>query len=152
MQRHFLSEKETEELIEKIKEKYNISLSPQKVEIGKEKKEVYYFLDGVLSFFSQDLIPTLCAIYKFNISLPSVKVDEGAVRAVLKGADLFVPGIKEYDCSCKPGDIIAVTTMEGKAIAIMKVLISKEDAEKEKRGKFSKNLHYLGDEIWKMCK
>lgn len=155
MQRHFLAKKEADALLAKINQKYGISLSPEKIEIGKEKKEVYYFLDGILAFFTDDVIPTLCLFYKLKIpvtNFPRIKIDEGAVKAVLRGADLFVPGIKEFLCECKEGDIIIATTLDDKPVAVMKALISKEEAEKTKKGKFSQNLHYLGDQIWQMCK
>ncbi|ARM76215.1 DUF1947 domain-containing protein [Acidianus manzaensis] len=155
MQKHVLSKKDSLTLLEKIKEKYNISLNPEKIEIGKEKKATYYFLDGVLAFFGEDIVPTLCLFYKLNVStsiFPLVKIDEGAVKAVLKGADLFVPGIKEYSCDCKGNEIIVVTTLQDKPIAVMKALISKQEAEENKKGKFAQNIHYLGDPIWQMCK
>lgn len=155
MQKHFLSRREAEELLKKIKEKYGLELKPEKIEIGKEKKEVYYFLDGVLAFYTQELIPTLCLFYKLKVpvsNFPRVKVDEGAVKAILRGADLFAPGIKEFLCNCKEGDIVIVTTLDDKPVAITKALISREEAEKTGKGKFSQNLHYLGDRIWQMCK
>lgn len=155
MQKHFLARKDAEILLGKIKEKYNLSLNPEKIELGKEKKSTYYFLDGVLAFFSEELIPTLCLFYKLNVPIsnfPRIRLDEGAVKAVLRGADLFVPGIKEYLCNCKEGEIILATTLDDKPVAVTKALISREEAEKSKKGKFSQNLHYLGDQIWQMCK
>jgi len=150
MQKHFISEKEAEKILEEIKKKYNITVEG-KIEEGKEKKMVYYFIDGLLSFFSEELIPTLCFIRKYNPSLPSVTVDEGAVRHVVKGADLFVPGILQYNCDCKEGDIVLVKTKTGLPIAVIKVAMDKEKAMSEKKGKFGINLHYIDDEIWDMC-
>jgi len=150
MQKHFVSEKEAERILEEIKEKYNITIEG-KIEEGKEKKKVYYFIDGLLSFFSEELIPTLCFIRKYNPPLPSVTVDEGAVRHVVKGADLFVPGIVQYNCDCKEGDIVLVKTKTGLPIAVIKVAMDKEKAMSEKKGKFGINLHYIDDEIWDMC-
>ncbi|AWR97510.1 DUF1947 domain-containing protein [Acidianus sulfidivorans JP7] len=155
MQRHVLSKKDALALLQKIKDKYNLSINPEKIEIGKEKKSIYYFFDDVLAFFGEDIIPSLCLFYKLNVPVSNfqlVKVDEGAVKAVLKGADLFIPGIKEYSCDCKENDIIIVTTLQDKPIAVMKALISKKSAEESKKGKFAVNLHYLGDEIWQTCK
>ncbi|MBB5253902.1 RNA-binding protein [Sulfurisphaera ohwakuensis] len=150
MQRHFLSEKDSKKLISEIKNKYGIDIEG-KIEIGKEKKQVYYFVNGLLSFFSEELIPTLCFIRKYNLQLPSVTVDEGAVKHIINGADLFVPGIVEYNCNCKEGDIVLVKTKTNIPIAIIKVLMDKEKALNEKKGKFGINLHYLNDKIWEMC-
>ena len=150
MQRHLLSEKDKKEFLAKVKSKYGWDLDG-KIEIGKEKKEVYYFIDGLLAFFSDELIPTLCLIQKYNLFMPSVTVDEGAVKHIVNGADLFVPGIVSYDCECKEGDIILVKTKTGIPISVMKVVMPKDKAIAEKRGKFGINLHYLSDKIWEMC-
>ncbi|BFH72737.1 RNA-binding protein [Sulfurisphaera javensis] len=150
MQKHFLSEKEARKILSEIKNKYKIEIQGR-IEVGKEKKEIYYFIDGVLSFFSDDLIPTLCFIRKYNLQLPSVVVDEGAVKHIVNGADLFVPGIVQYDCECKEGDIVLVKTKTNIPIAIIKVILDKEKALAEKKGKFGINLHYLNDKIWEMC-
>ncbi|TRM85946.1 RNA-binding protein, partial [Sulfolobus sp. A20-N-G8] len=52
---------------------------------------------------------------------------------------------------CKEGDIILAKTKTNLPVAILKVLISKEKALAEKRGKFAENLHHVGDKLWEMC-
>jgi len=151
MQRHVISSKDAKIFVKKIKEKYGIDLSNSKLEIGKEKKEIWYYIDGILAFFNEDPIPTLCGILKLKINLPYVIVDEGAVRALSNGADLFVPGIVEYNCSCKENDLILAKTKTNLPVAVLKVLMSKEKAISEKRGKFAENLHHVGDKLWEMC-
>ncbi|ADB88036.1 RNA-binding protein [Saccharolobus islandicus] len=150
MQRHIMSSKDAKIFINKIKEKYNIDISNAKLEVGKEKKETWYYVNDILAFFD-DLIPTLCAIMKLKISLPYVIIDEGAVRAVSKGANLFAPGIVEYGCECKENDIILAKTKTNQPVAVLRVLMSKDKALVEKRGKFAINLHHVGDTIWEMC-
>lgn len=78
-------------------------------------------------------------------------IDEGAVKHVVKGADLFAPGIVSYDCECKEGDIVLVKTKTGLPVSIIKVVMSKEKAMAERKGKFGINLHYVSDKIWEMC-
>ncbi len=145
-----MSSKDAKVFLKSIKDKYGLDLSNAKLEIGKEKKSVWYFVDNTLAFFD-DLIPTLCGVIKLKISLPYVVIDEGAVKAVSAGADLFTPGIVEYDCECKEGDIILAKTKNNLPVAILKVLIPKEKALAEKRGKFAENLHHVGDKLWEMC-
>lgn len=70
---------------------------------------------------------------------------------MIRGADLFVPGIKEYGCKCTEGEIVAAKLRDS-AVAIIKVLKPKERAQSEAKGKFGLNLHHIGDEIWKMCR
>jgi PUA domain protein len=150
MNRHLLSTKESKEFISRIKAIYGIEIKGN-IELGKEKKQKYYFVNGVLSFIGDELIPSLCSVLKLKIELPYVVVDEGAVKAIINGADLFVPGIIEFKCECKNGDIILVKTKTGHPVAVMRVLMSKNDAESLRKGKFAENLHYVGDEIWKLC-
>ncbi|MBW9140710.1 MAG: RNA-binding protein [Candidatus Aramenus sp.] len=152
MQRHFLSQKELKSFKSLIKQKYSLEIESDNVEIGREKKQVYYFIDGKLSFFSEELVPTLCWIMDAKVNLPFVVVDEGAVKALSRGADLFAPGIVSYSCECKPNDIILARTTTGIPVAVMKVLINKEEAMTTKRGKFAQNLHWIGDDIWKICR
>ncbi|WP_338599349.1 RNA-binding protein [Sulfolobus tengchongensis] len=150
MQRHVMSSKDAKVFINKIKEKYNIDVSNAKLEVGKEKKEVWYYVDGLLAFFD-DFIPTLCGVMKLKIAIPYVIIDEGAVKAVSRGADLFVPGIVEYDCECKEGDIILAKTKTNLPVAILRVVMPKEKALSEKKGKFAETLHHVGDKLWEMC-
>ncbi|MCI2414237.1 MAG: RNA-binding protein [Candidatus Aramenus sp.] len=152
MQRHFLSQKELKSFKSLVKQKYSVEIESDNVEVGREKKQVYYFIDGKLSFFSEELVPTLCWVMDAKANLPFVVVDEGAVKALSRGADLFAPGIVSYNCECKPNDIILARITTGMPVAVMKVLISKEEAVTTKRGKFAQNLHWIGDDIWKICR
>ncbi|MEM0015738.1 MAG: RNA-binding protein [Saccharolobus sp.] len=151
MQRHVLSSKDAKIFINKVKEKYNIDVSNSRLEIGKEKKQIWYYVDGILAFFSEDLIPTLCGILKLKISLPYVIIDEGAVKAVSNGADLFTPGIVEYNCECKEGDIILAKTKTNLPVAVLRVILPKDKVLLEKKGKFAENLHHVGDKLWEKC-
>ncbi|AHC51335.1 RNA-binding protein [Sulfolobus acidocaldarius SUSAZ] len=150
MNRHLLSDKDKRDFLSKVKQKYNIELEGQ-IEVGKEKKELYYFVNGVLSFFSEEIIPTLCFVQKYKLDLPYVVVDEGAVKRVTDGADLFVPGIVSYNCECKEGDVVLVKTKTNLPIAIIRVILYKDKAIQDKKGKFGVNLHYVSDNIWEMC-
>ncbi|AAK43333.1 DUF1947 domain-containing protein [Saccharolobus solfataricus] len=150
MQRHVMSSKDSKIFINKIKEKYNVDISNAKLEVGKEKKEIWYYVNDILAFFD-DLIPTLCAIIRLKINLPYVIIDEGAVKAVSKGADLFAPGIVEYNCECKENEIVLAKTKTNLPVAVLRVLMPKEKALVEKKGKFALNLHHIGDKIWEMC-
>jgi len=152
MQRHVLSEKESVEIKEKVKEKYNIDLDSQ-LEIGKEKKAKYYLVNHILAFFvmNDEIVPTLCGVIKLKINMPYVAVDEGAVKALIKGADLFTPGIKEYHCEVKPNSIVLVRTLQGLPVALMRISEGAEEAVKAGKGKFGVNVHHLNDELWGLC-
>jgi PUA domain protein len=151
MQRHVMSKKDAKEFLKRVKELYGVELEGN-LEVGKEKKEVYYFLDGLLAFFGDPPLPTICAVLKLYLNMPYVVVDEGAVKAVTNGADLFAPGIVEFNCDCKEGEYFLVKTKAGVPVAVMRALMPAEKAKAEKRGKFGENLHHVGDELWETCK
>lgn len=63
--------------------------------------------------FDEPLIPTLRTLHKFPHILPSVQVDEGAIKFVLSGADIMCPGLTSS------GGRIAEDLKEGTVVAVM---------------------------------
>jgi len=103
------------------------------------------------------LMPTLFIVNNLikqlgSCVLPHVVVDEGAVKAILRGADVMIPGIREVVGTFLPGDVVAVLE-PGKhyAVAVGISLIKSEDIKPGLRGKAIKNVNHLNDEIWKSC-
>ncbi|MGM5484620.1 MAG: PUA domain-containing protein [Nanobdellota archaeon] len=80
--------------------------------------------------------------------LPRVIVDMGAVKFVVKGADIMRPGIKETGDFSKGDHIIVADETHGKPLAVGEALLSSEDMGEQEKGKSVKNLHYVGDEYW----
>ncbi len=113
---------------------------------------VIVFNGKPLIIMNNYLIPTLVAIRLGGPeSLPYVVVDEGAVKHILNGADVMVPGITELS-SFNEGDIVAVLGPGRKtALSVGKALMSSEDIKGRRKGKAVKNLHYAGDKVWRAC-
>ena len=115
-----------------------------------EDDVIVYLLDGVVQFARQNdtLFPTLN-----NPSLgelPSVSVDMGAIPYVCNGADVMAPGIKEVRGDFKEGGLVVVRDIEhGKALAIGASLVSSSEIKGMKKGKAIRNIHYVGDKLWK---
>lgn len=111
---------------------------------------IVYLLDGVVQFARRNdtLFPTL---NNPNLGeLPSVSVDMGAISYVCNGADVMVPGIKEVRRDFEKGGLVVVKDIEhGKALAIGASLASSSEIRAMKKGKAIRNLHYVGDKIWK---
>ena len=61
------------------------------------------------------------------------------------------PGIKEFYGNFKKFDIVLVKDFKNRIIAIGLALNDKEVVEKWEKGKVLKNIHYIGDKIWKIC-
>ena len=96
--------------------------------------------DGIfLTLFSIEEIP-----------LKRVIVDMGAVSHIAGGADIMAPGIVSADESISTGECVAVVDeRHGKALAIGSTLVDSASM-KGPKGRVVKNLHHVGDEIWKL--
>lgn len=83
---------------------------------------------------------------------PSVIVDRGALPHILKGADVMIPGIISLE-EFRRNEIIYIKA-EGvnRVVAIGRALMSSKEIVELSKGKAVKNLHYIGDKIWKVVK
>ena len=123
------------------------TLSQAQVEGG----VIVYLLDGVVQFarIGDTLFPTLNN--PDLVELPSIVVDMGAIPYICNGADVMAPGIKEVRGDFGEGGLIVVRDVEHeKALAIGASLASSGEIKTMKKGKGVKNLHYVGDKIWKV--
>ncbi len=154
-----LSKKEKKKLIEELKRYGWIEIDiddkveEAKVRIEDKGKEyLVYYVNGkpMLWRLGDELIPILCGQ---PVNAPSVVVDEGAVKFIVKGADVMRPGIVAFEGDFKKGDIVLVkSTTLPFPIAVGKALYDREEMEKMERGKVVKNLHHLGDILFSLCK
>jgi len=142
----------SKDLTEKLVE-YNLTIDKkQRVELIDDK---IILIDNEPSFFYHQnnqvnkLIPTLKYLQKNNI-LKTCTIDMGAVKFIINGADLMRPGIKEIDQTIKKDDIISIIDINNKKpIAIGIALFDSSEIQSMTSGKVIKNIHYVGDELWK---
>lgn len=122
-----------------------------------EDKIQIYISDGNIVFYQQfdELIPSLRFVHKYPTAFPSVKVDRGAIKFVLSGANIMCPGLtsKGAELPEAPGlekDTIVAIYAEGKenALAIGKLIMSTEDIKSVNKGIGIELIHYLGDGLW----
>ena len=92
------------------------------------------------------LLPTLYSVRKFPNLLPKITVDAGAVKFMINGADLFRPGMVEWDPFAKD-DYVIIINLQKAAMSLGKTLLASK--ELPDKGKVTTTLHYLNDEIWK---
>lgn len=79
-----------------------------------------------------------------------VTVDMGAVPFVCKGADVMNPGIVDADRDIEQGDLVWVRDEKhGQPLAVGEAMISGEEMVKAESGKGVRNIHFVGDEIWR---
>ena len=100
----------------------------------------------------EEFFPTLFA-KKILVDMPKVVVDKGAISAVCNGADVMAPGIVEIIGDFKKKDLVVVSEQNyGKSIALGRALLDADLANGLRKGKIIKNLHHIGDDIWKILK
>lgn len=122
-----------------------------------EDKIQLYVCDNEVVFYQQfdELIPSLRLVHKYPSAFPRVKVDRGAIKFVLSGANIMCPGLTSAGAELPeaPGlepDTIVAIYAEGKehAMAIGKLLMSTEDIKSVNKGIGIELIHYLGDGLW----
>ncbi|MSR85886.1 DUF1947 domain-containing protein [Candidatus Woesearchaeota archaeon] len=100
-------------------------------------------------YYEKKLVPTLHVLQTHTL-LKKIVVDMGAVKFLIGGADVMRPGVKEIDPSIQKEEFVVVVDMNNKKpLCVGVALFSAEDMEKQSTGKVIKNIHYVGDSIWK---
>ena len=124
----------------------------KKLEYVETDKWGMIFVDNQPHLFKIDgkIFPTVRGALELKPTQRLVKVDSGAVKFVVNGADIMGPGVVDADSSIKEGDfVIVIEEAHGKALAIGKALVSGDEMP-GKKGKVVKSIHYVMDEIWKL--
>lgn len=120
-----------------------------------------YVLDNAPLFYQHmddPIIPHLKVVHQYPHAFKTIKIDRGAIRFVLSGATLMVPGLTskggwlpDKDEEVKKGEIVAIAA-EGKdeICLIGQLEIGTEEMKAKKKGVAMSAGHYLGDGLWKM--
>lgn len=157
--RHALSKRDKKKFIEEIKKEYpQLKLDPKKIiEVGICNEHTVYFYNKTPMFVNIDgkLIPLLRYLLTsrgpYELDLPLVVVDMGAVKHILNGANVMAPGIVriigKFD---KDRVVIVVDEKYGRPLAICISLYSSDEISKMSKGKVLKNIHYIGDKLWSL--
>lgn len=82
-----------------------------------------------------------------QIGFPVVKVDHGAVRHVLNGADVFCQGIESVDRDFDVGTIVMILNPQNAVLAIGEAVKASHELV-DGKGRGIINIHYLNDRIW----
>ncbi|MEM3700474.1 MAG: DUF1947 domain-containing protein [Candidatus Bathyarchaeia archaeon] len=155
--RYFLKDKETKLFLNRVSKriKFNLKqiLSPKvKMElIETEFAEIYVF-DGkpILAKTGEIIFPTL-VFSEFLDSAPKVIIDMGAVPHICNGAGIMAPGIVRFEGQFEKNDFVLVVDEKyNKPLAIGEALFGADEAEKVKQGVVIKNVHFVGDRLWKL--
>ncbi|MCK4847608.1 MAG: hypothetical protein KAT16_01135 [Candidatus Heimdallarchaeota archaeon] len=118
-----------------------------------EKKGKYYIFDvnQQISFFSYEdkFLPSLKFIRTHpELDIPTIQVDAGAVKFVINGADIFTQGIVSCSREFDENTLLIILNPQNAALSLGYSLMTSSDLL-TKKGKGIKNIHFLGDKIWK---
>ncbi|MEM2280956.1 MAG: DUF1947 domain-containing protein [Candidatus Bathyarchaeia archaeon] len=157
--RHFLKEKEAKALLEKVSERLKVNLkelfgSGLRVELVETDFGEVFIINGKPALFKAGgiLYPTLLFEEVFAY-IPRIVVDMGAVSHICNGANVMAPGVVRFEGGFKKGDVAVVLDEKyGKPLMVGEMLHDEGEAIKVKRGAVVKNVHYVGDKIWKCVK
>ncbi len=148
MKRTQLRNKEAETILEE----YKIEISKKdQVEIIEDKYKII-LINRKPAFFYCDNKPAPALKYlQEHTIVKIITVDMGAVRFVVNGADIMRPGIVEIQAGIEKDDFVAVVDKNNKKpLAVGIALYSSEEMRVMASGKVIKNIHYVGDELWRM--
>ena len=142
--------KEIKEYNDLIETKYGLKeLIDKKAKVEIEEGKFIYIDQELLFFFGElGICPTLKQLLKNNI-LPKVSIDMPAVPYMIKGADVMRPGIKTLENFKKDDYVAIVDETHKKPLAIAIALFSSDEIKNLEKGKVLKNIHFIGDDIWK---
>lgn len=109
---------------------------------------LYHTADNTPFLFEEQgkILPTLYSIRQFPNLLPKITVDAGAVKFMINGADLFRPGMVEWE-KFSQDQFVTIINLQKAAMSIGKALLNSD--ELSDKGKVTVTMHYLNDEIWK---
>jgi len=66
--------------------------------------------------------------------LPKILVSDGAVDAIARGAKLMAPGVVAFTEPFSRGDLVAVHTLKGELVALMRIEVESEELKSMDRG------------------
>jgi PUA domain protein len=157
--RFFLKEREAKALVDEASKKLKVDLkrifgSDFRLELAEADFGEVYLVKGKPAFFKAggNLYPTLLFDEVFA-AMPKVVVDMGAVPHVCNGADVMAPGIVRFEGDFRKGDLVVVVDEKhGKPLMVGEALYDASEAVNVKRGVVFRNVHFVGDRVWKAIK
>ncbi len=155
LKRQVASKHDSRELIAEVERSTGIHLDVQRsaqVETLEPDEETkFVIIDGRFTFVSASeggYFPFVGSPETVGL-FPSVTIDEGALKYIIKGADVMRPGIVKYDDWGEAGKLVVVREEKrGRAAAIGRTTVATAEMGELKKGNCVKNIHHAGDKIW----
>ena len=159
LRRHFLKEKEAKKLFLDFSQRLKVDaeklFGPKpRVEVNETEIAEIFTVNGKPSLARSGgtLFPTLAFDEVFPF-LPKIVVDMGAVPYLCDGADVMAPGVVSIEGDFKENDLLLIIDeRHRKPLMIGFSLFNSQAMKKLKHGKIVKNVHHVGDKLWKAIK
>ena len=167
LKRQVISKHDSRDLIAEIERDTGIHLevphSAQVEVLEPDEESKFVIVDGKYSFIAsggKDAAGEVGAKYLPFVGssqladlFPSVTIDEGAIKYIIKGADVMRPGITKYSEWGDAGKLVVVREgKKGRALAIGRAMVSSPEMAELKKGNCIRNLHHFGDKFWNSYK
>ena len=136
--------------IKELNDKFSFLNLDKKSNVVEDDNKIYVNNEIKLINIENSWLPHLKLVLKKIDILPKVTVDMGAIKFVVKGADIMRPGITKLDEFSKDSLVIVIDETHNKPLSICKSLFSSQEINEMKTGKVLQNLHYVGDESWNL--
>ncbi|HID17657.1 TPA: RNA-binding protein [Candidatus Bathyarchaeota archaeon] len=154
--RRFLRSKDSKILLRRFSSEYRLpetffGRKPKVESLSLPGGKELFLVEGrsLILAVGDRLYPTL-TFHEALRSLPKVVVDMGAVPHVCNGADVMAPGVRKIEGAFKEGSVVSVVDeRHRKFLAVGVAEVGSEAIERLGKGKCVKNVHYVGDKVWK---
>lgn len=154
MKSNLISKSESADVIKEISSQW-------KIELPKIKNLKFYYLDegdilisgkGITAIKTDNTYLPFLSEIELLQKFPKVTVDMGAVKFMCKGANVMRPGITNFTDFEKNEIVCVIEESKNKFLAIGKSCVSSKEMETLTKGEILKNLHYISDKYWEICK
>jgi len=117
---------------------------------GEQNEVLVIDRDPVLVMFQTgEVVPHVKAVGT-RVRCHWVKVDDGAVPHVLRGADVMSPGITSSD-EFGEGDSVAVLDQRGRVLSTGIARLSSDDIRRVNRGSAIRTMHTIDDAVYRLA-
>ncbi len=157
MKKWISSKHDSREIIEKIQTSMSINLdlskSAQVENFEPEGGARFVIVDEKFVFASNDdgFVPYIGCQPLVDL-LPAVRIDDGAVKFIVNGADVMRPGVVSYDDWGDASRLVVIKESKGRGVAVGRTLIKSGEMPAMGKGVCVKNLHHVGDRYWTLYK
>jgi PUA domain protein len=157
LKRHFASKHDSRDYIDKVQASCGLTLDVPKsaqVEMIEPDEGIRFLVvDGRFTFVELgDSILPFVGSKALTGLLPSIHIDDGAVKYILKGADVMRPGISKFDDWGATEKLVVIRDGAERGLAIGRSLVPSSEMAGLSKGNCVKNVHHAGDRVWESYK